>query len=174
MPEIPFEQTICKRASGSMQKTLFGLTHKYTPGAWHLSLNTLIGQVSCDAPSVSMFDHRQSSSARPGLCSAVPSCKSTLLGFKLHQLNVEGGGCNTCGGKWPSGFSGPRAHGWQFTRIPCTDCTGDCVTIPNREKHGSAERDFKHGSTKDFNNAFHSWRRVMLSLLITDKGAGPR
>ncbi|KAA8589690.1 hypothetical protein FQN60_013055 [Etheostoma spectabile] len=43
-------------------------TNVYVPGAWHVSLSPVFGQLSCDTPSmsVSVFDYHHSSSARLG------------------------------------------------------------------------------------------------------------
>lgn len=70
--------------------TRHSLAHIYKPGVWHASLSPVFGQLSFDTPSVSAVDYHQSSSAQTGLWSPVP-CQSTLLGFKLLWLNVEGG-----------------------------------------------------------------------------------
>lgn len=78
----------------------------------------------------------KSSSARPGLA-VLPRVRE-LCWVLSYTGSVWRGRCNTCGGKWPSGFSGPRAHG-TFYHIPWTDRSRDCFTIPKRGKHRSTE-----------------------------------
>lgn len=118
---------------------ILGLAHTHIhfntqtqPGAWHVSLSPVFGQLSCDTPSMSALDYYQSSSARLG--SVVQSHVRALCWVLSYTGSMLRGSCNTCGSKWPSGFSGPRAHGWQVYHIPRTDRTSDCLTIPNRGK----------------------------------------
>lgn len=86
---------------------VFFLAHTQTiQGAWHISLSPVFEQLSCDTPSVSWTAIR------------APPVQSHVRGLCLvlgYTGSVRMERCNTCGGKWPSGFSGPRAHGWQFT-----------------------------------------------------------
>lgn len=186
VPEIPFKQTICKCVSEDEKKKESQCIQFNAKNTLQThTRNTRREPGVC--PSIHWLDrspvtpHRclcltTDRAPQPGQVSVVQSHHVKPLCWVLsYTSSMWRGSCNTCGGKWPSGFSGPRAHGWQFTRIPCADCTGDCVTIPNREKHGSTESDFKHGSTQDFDNAFHFPGAASCSpLLIMDKGAGPR
>lgn len=87
--------------------------HRNTLGAWHVSPSPVFGQLSCDTPSVSALDCHQRSSARLG--SAAQSRVSALCWVLSYIGSVQSRSRNTCGGKWPSRFSGPAAHAWQFT-----------------------------------------------------------
>lgn len=65
------------------------------------------------------------------LCSAVP-CQSTLLGFKLHWLNVERGSCNTLWRQVALWLFWSKSTWLAVYHIPRTGRSS--LTIPSRGK----------------------------------------
>ncbi len=150
-------------------------THTYAPGAWHVSLSPVFGQLSCDTPSTSAFDYHQSSSARPG--SVEQSRVRALCWVLSHTGSVRRGSCNTCGGKQPSGFSGPRAHGWQFTTFLVQTGPETVSQYQIEESVTVTDPLSKTSNTvahKMSNSALHLWHCVMLFLHIMDTRPGSR
>lgn len=113
----PFFQIYVKHSFFLCFCLLSSASHTHTLTHLNTHIHTRIpGALCLDSSAVTPHQClRLTTITAPQPDSAVQSHVRALCLVLSYTGSVWRGSCNTCGGKWPSGFSGPTAHGWQFT-----------------------------------------------------------